>query len=108
MSARRLSTAASISPSLFARAQSIAVEHQNLSRELQNEYNSQKAQRVGELSPVAKAMGEWETANKVPESRIPFVAEREHSQRLVSHGAPAATPRPVNRRRASHSRHRRD
>ncbi|KAI4253738.1 MAG: hypothetical protein LQ352_003509 [Teloschistes flavicans] len=56
--------AAAISPALLARARSIALEHESLSRELQNEYSLQKAQRIGELSPVAKAVGEWETTTK--------------------------------------------
>ncbi|KAL8668040.1 MAG: hypothetical protein Q9202_000018 [Teloschistes flavicans] len=47
--------AAAISPALLARARSIALEHESLLRELQNEYSLQKAQRIGELSPVAKA-----------------------------------------------------
>ncbi|KAL8718930.1 MAG: hypothetical protein Q9225_003992 [Loekoesia sp. 1 TL-2023] len=53
-----------ISPSLLGRAQSIAAEHNKLSHEIQNEYNSQAARKIGELSPVAKALKDWEAANK--------------------------------------------
>ncbi|KAL8724596.1 MAG: hypothetical protein Q9181_006761 [Wetmoreana brouardii] len=55
--------ASDISPSLLGRARSIASEHDRLFTELQNEYDSHKAQKIGEISPIAKALHEWEKAN---------------------------------------------
>ncbi|KAI4169962.1 MAG: hypothetical protein LQ343_005344 [Gyalolechia ehrenbergii] len=65
MIARRLSTSPKISPSLLGRAQSIAAEHEKLSCEIQEAYDSRSARKIGELSAVAKALKEWETANEV-------------------------------------------
>lgn len=58
------STSSKISPSLLARAQSIAAEHEKLSREIQEGYDSQSARKIGELSTVTNALKEWEAANK--------------------------------------------
>ncbi|KAL8833318.1 MAG: hypothetical protein Q9170_004343 [Blastenia crenularia] len=55
----------SISPALLRRARSIAAEHEKLTRSVQNEYNSQTAKKIGELSQVTEALEDWETANKV-------------------------------------------
>lgn len=61
----RTATASVISPSLLGRARSIAAEYDKLSNELENEFSTQKAQKIGELSSVTKALNDWDTANKV-------------------------------------------
>ncbi|KAL9021525.1 MAG: hypothetical protein Q9185_001255 [Variospora sp. 1 TL-2023] len=54
----------SISSSLLGRARSIAAEYDKLSHQIQHEYNSRTAQKIGELSTTTKALNDWETATK--------------------------------------------
>lgn len=47
-----------IPPILFARAQAIATEHSNLSKELENKYDVQTAKKAGELAKTADLVNE--------------------------------------------------
>ncbi|KAI9849916.1 MAG: hypothetical protein M1837_000130 [Sclerophora amabilis] len=50
---------------LLERARSKAADHDTLSKSIAEDFNSQDAKRVGELSAVANALREWEEANNV-------------------------------------------
>lgn len=65
MPTERSTATPTISSSLLGRARSIAAEHDRLSRQIQHEYNSRTAQKIGELSPTTKALNDWETATTV-------------------------------------------
>lgn len=54
-----------ISPALLARARALAVEHAQLSKKLNSEYDAQLAKKAGALSAVAEALNGWEAANNV-------------------------------------------
>ena len=53
----------SISPALLSRARVLATEHTQLSKILEQEYDTQSAKRAGSLASVASALGDWEAAN---------------------------------------------
>lgn len=54
-----------VSPALLTRARSVAAEHGALSKQLAEGFDTRTAKKVGELSPVASALKEWEHANEV-------------------------------------------
>ncbi|TVY46597.1 Peptide chain release factor [Lachnellula occidentalis] len=61
---------ASFSPALLTRARNMALEHDRLSEETAEKFDSKIAKRVGELSRVTKALKEWEdTQNSIEELR---------------------------------------
>ncbi|KAK5992118.1 Peptide chain release factor 1 [Cladobotryum mycophilum] len=51
-----------LAPSLLRRAQSLAAEHDDLQAKLNSSFDTTKAKRAGELSPVADALKAWEKA----------------------------------------------
>ncbi|KAL8999533.1 MAG: hypothetical protein Q9169_001621 [Polycauliona sp. 2 TL-2023] len=53
-----------LSSPLLKRAEALAVEHKELSRQIQNEYDGNITKRIGELAPISKAWEQWDTANK--------------------------------------------
>ncbi|EON69507.1 hypothetical protein W97_08767 [Coniosporium apollinis CBS 100218] len=53
-----------VSPALLTRARSVAAEHGTLSKQLAEGFDTRTAKKVGELSPVASALKEWEYANE--------------------------------------------
>lgn len=57
--------ASTISPALLGRAQALAAEHAELSKQLDSEYDSQLAKKAGSLSAVATALKGWEAASNV-------------------------------------------
>ncbi|KAL4911819.1 hypothetical protein BDW62DRAFT_196122 [Aspergillus aurantiobrunneus] len=59
-----LQTESILSSALLVRARSLATEHAILSDQLATSFNPKTAKRVGELGPVAKALAEWNNANK--------------------------------------------
>ena len=59
------SRAPTISPTLLSRAQALAAEHAELSKQLNSEYDSQIAKKAGSLAAVATALKNWDSANKV-------------------------------------------
>ena len=58
-------SASTISPALLARAQVLAAEHAELSKQLNNEYDARFAKKAGSLSAVASALNGWESASNV-------------------------------------------
>ena len=66
---RRQSTLTSpgptISPILLGRARALAAEHAELSRRLNNGYDTKLAKKAGALSTIAEALRGWESANNV-------------------------------------------
>lgn len=54
-----------ISPALLGRAQALAAEHAELSRQLNGEYDTRIAKKAGSLSAVATALNGWESASNV-------------------------------------------
>ena len=54
-----------IAPALLGRARSLAAEHDQLSKQLAVQYDTQIARKVGELSPAAKALNDWISASTV-------------------------------------------
>ncbi|KAL4864954.1 hypothetical protein BDV12DRAFT_211303 [Aspergillus spectabilis] len=61
---RGLKTDTDLSSALLVRAQTLADEHATLSNHLATSFDSKTAKRVGELGSVAKALAEWNKANK--------------------------------------------
>ena len=59
------SPASTISPALLGRAQALAAEHAELSKQLQSEYDMRIAKKAGSLSAVAIALNNWESASNV-------------------------------------------
>lgn len=55
----------SLPPALLTRARSIANEYDELNKKLANGFDTKAARKLGELSPVVKALKEWEKANDV-------------------------------------------
>ncbi|KAL8642866.1 MAG: hypothetical protein Q9226_008459, partial [Calogaya cf. arnoldii] len=53
-----------ISSPLLKRAESLAIEHKQLSHQIQNEYDGNLTKRIGELAPISKAWEQWESVNK--------------------------------------------
>ncbi|KAF2257570.1 release factor [Lojkania enalia] len=60
----RLQSTESISPGLLARARSIAIEHKQLTDKLANGFDSKAAKKLGEYSPVIRALQDWDKANE--------------------------------------------
>lgn len=58
-------SASTISPALLARAQALAAEHAELSKQLNSEYDARIAKKAGSLSAVASALNGWESASNV-------------------------------------------
>lgn len=58
-------TVPTISPALLGRAQALASEHRQLSKQLNSEYDVRIAKKAGSLSVVAEALNGWESANNV-------------------------------------------
>lgn len=54
-----------LSAVLLNRARSAANEHADLSKLLAENFDTKIAKRVGELTPVTKALREWENTNNV-------------------------------------------
>ena len=54
-----------ISPALLDRARGLAVEHHELTKRLNNEYDTYLAKKAGSLSAVTSALRDWEIANNV-------------------------------------------
>lgn len=69
-----LSPAFTISPALLGRAQALAAEHAELSKQLNSEYDTRRAKKAGSLSAVATALNGWESASNVR----PIPARRMH------------------------------
>ncbi|CEL06701.1 Putative Peptide chain release factor 1 [Aspergillus calidoustus] len=61
---RGLQTDSDLSPALLTRARSMAAEHASLSDQLATSFDPKIAKRIGELGQVAKALAEWNDANK--------------------------------------------
>ncbi|CAD6567185.1 MAG: hypothetical protein ASARMPRED_000527 [Alectoria sarmentosa] len=62
------SPASTISSALLGRAQALAAEHAELSKQLNDEYDVRIAKKAGSLSAVATALNGWESAsNSLPE-----------------------------------------
>ncbi|KAL3458482.1 hypothetical protein BJX64DRAFT_301881 [Aspergillus heterothallicus] len=61
---RGLQTESDLSPALLTRARSMAAEHATLSDQLATSFDPKTAKRLGELRGVAKALAEWNNANK--------------------------------------------
>ncbi|BCS23280.1 putative mitochondrial translation release factor (RF-1) [Aspergillus puulaauensis] len=61
---RGVQTDGGLSPALLVRARSLATEHATLLDRLATSFDPKTARRVGELGPVAKAVAEWNNANK--------------------------------------------
>ncbi|KAL5332683.1 hypothetical protein BJX70DRAFT_392798 [Aspergillus crustosus] len=61
---RGLKTDSDLSPALLVRAQTLTKEYATLSDQLGTSFDSKTAKRVGELGPVARALTEWNSANK--------------------------------------------
>ncbi|KAL4882317.1 hypothetical protein BJY04DRAFT_186820 [Aspergillus karnatakaensis] len=61
---RHLTSDSDLSPALILRAQFLAGEHATLSDQLATSFDTKTAKRVGELGPVAKALADWNNANK--------------------------------------------
>ena len=59
------SSASTISPALLGRAQALAAEHAELSKQLNSEYDTRTAKKAGSLSTVAMALKGWESASNV-------------------------------------------
>jgi hypothetical protein len=59
------SSKAYISPVLLRRARSIAEEHERLSTQNAENYDSTRAKKIGELSSVTAALAEWDAAQNV-------------------------------------------
>ena len=59
------SPASAISPALLERAQALAAEHAELSKQLHNDYDMRIAKKAGSLSSVATALNSWESASNV-------------------------------------------
>ena len=68
------SRASTISPTLLSRAQALAAEHAELSKQLNSEYDNQIAKKAGSLAAVTTALNSWESANKV----CLYIALRKH------------------------------
>ncbi|KAL3446828.1 hypothetical protein BJX65DRAFT_296160 [Aspergillus insuetus] len=61
---RGLQTDSDLSPALLTRARSMAAEHAALSDQLATSFDPKIAKRMGVLGQVAKALAEWNDANK--------------------------------------------
>ncbi len=59
------SSAFTISPALLGRAQALAAEYAELSKQLNSEYDTRIAKKAGSLSAVAMALKGWESASNV-------------------------------------------
>ena len=59
------SPASAMSPALLGRAQALAAEYGELSKQLQSEYDMRIAKKAGSLSAVATALNNWESASNV-------------------------------------------
>ena len=55
----------SIPPTMLERARSIAADYENLSKQISTNYDSKVAKKVGELSPTAEALKDWERVSNV-------------------------------------------
>ena len=58
-------TSPAISPALLERARALTAEHVQLSKSLNDEYDSQLAKKIGSLSAVATAFNAWESTKNV-------------------------------------------
>lgn len=54
-----------VSPALLERAQALAAEHTELSKQLDSEYDPKIARKAGSLVAVATALNGWESASNV-------------------------------------------
>ncbi|KAF6218419.1 hypothetical protein HO133_005768 [Letharia lupina] len=62
------SPTSTIPPALLGRAQALAAEHAELSKQLNSEYDTRIAKKAGSLSAVVTALNGWElTSNSLPE-----------------------------------------
>lgn len=59
------SPASTISPALLGRAQALAAEHAELSKQLNDEYDGRIAKKAGSLSAVVMALNDWKSASSV-------------------------------------------
>ncbi|CAF9932309.1 MAG: hypothetical protein ALECFALPRED_005263 [Alectoria fallacina] len=57
------SPASTISPALLGRAQALAAEHAELSKQLNDEYDGRIAKKAGSLSAVVMALNDWKSAS---------------------------------------------
>ncbi|CAI6325567.1 unnamed protein product [Periconia digitata] len=58
-------TAETVPPALLARARNVALEHQKLTDQLANGFDTQAAKKAGEYSTVTNALKEWDKANEL-------------------------------------------
>lgn len=59
------SPTSTISPALLGRAQALAAEHAELSKQLNSEYDARIAKKAGSLSAVVTALNGWELTSNV-------------------------------------------
>ena len=59
------SDALMVSPALLSRAQSVAREHDVLSKQLSSHFDSDVARKLGELAATAKALKDWAAVENV-------------------------------------------